>query len=88
VRPAAGNGSTPLNPNGDGFSSSSTSGFISSDITESEVPYKTVPPSYLEPTGNNNISLNPPGSLANGIYVLQLIAGNEVVFTQRIQKVK
>ncbi|OQP64736.1 hypothetical protein A3860_18420 [Niastella vici] len=52
VRPAAGIGSTPLNPNGDGFSSSSTSGFISSDITESEVPYKIVPPSFLEPTSD------------------------------------
>jgi len=52
VRPAAGIGSTPLNPNGDGFTSSSTSGFSSSDITESEVPYKIVPPSFLEPTSD------------------------------------
>lgn len=38
VRPAAGIGVTPLNPNGDGFSSSTTSGFVNSDITESEIP--------------------------------------------------
>jgi hypothetical protein len=52
VRPAAGNGSTPLNPNGDGFTSSTTNGFVSSDITESEIPYKIVPPAFLEPTSD------------------------------------
>ncbi|WP_205509317.1 T9SS type A sorting domain-containing protein [Longitalea arenae] len=52
VRPAAGNGVTPLNPNGDEFSSTGTSGFISSDITESEIPYKTIPPVFLEPTAD------------------------------------
>ena len=52
VRPAAGIGSTPLNPNGDGFSSSSINGFVSSDITESEIPYKIVPPAFLEPTSD------------------------------------
>lgn len=52
VRPVPGVGATPLNPNGDGFSSSSTSGFVSSDITESEVPYKIVPPAFLEPTSD------------------------------------
>lgn len=52
VRPAAGNGVTPLNPNGDGFSSTSTNGFVSSDITESEIPYKTIPPVFLEPTAD------------------------------------
>jgi hypothetical protein len=52
VRPAGGSGSTPLNPNGDGFSSSSTSGFISNDVTESEVAYKIVPPVFLEPTSD------------------------------------
>ncbi|OQP48487.1 hypothetical protein A4D02_07180 [Niastella koreensis] len=52
IRPAAGAGATPLNPNGDGFSSSSTNGFVSSDITESEVPYKIVPPAFPEPTSD------------------------------------
>src|SRR5688500_5132273 len=52
VRPAGGSGSTPLNPNGDGFSSSSTNGFISNDNTESEVAYKIVPPVFLEPTSD------------------------------------
>ena len=52
IRPAAGAGVTPLNPNGDGFSSTTTNGFVSSDITESEVPYKIVPPAFLEPTSD------------------------------------
>jgi hypothetical protein len=52
VRPAAGNGITPLNPNGDGFSSASTNGFTTSDITESEIGYKIVPPVFLEPTSD------------------------------------
>jgi hypothetical protein len=52
VRPAAGIGNTPLNPNGDGFTSSSANGFVSSDITESEIPYKIVPPAFLEPTSD------------------------------------
>ncbi|OQP67701.1 T9SS type A sorting domain-containing protein [Niastella populi] len=52
VRPAAGIGVTPLNPNGDGFSSATTSGFVSSDITESEIPYKIIPPAIIEPTSD------------------------------------
>jgi hypothetical protein len=41
VRPAAGNGITPLNPNGDGYSCTPpATGFVSSDISESEIPYK------------------------------------------------
>jgi hypothetical protein len=39
-------------------------------------------------TVNNTIALNPSASLAKGVYVLQLIAGNEVVWNQRIQKAK
>jgi hypothetical protein len=54
VRPAGGNGITPLNPDGNGLSSSSSypNGFVSSDITESEIPYKIVPPAFLEPTSD------------------------------------
>lgn len=52
IRPAAGAGVTPLNPNGDGFSSKNDSGFVYSDITQSEIPYKTVPPAFLEPTSD------------------------------------
>ena len=52
VRPAAGIGVTPLNPNGDGFSSITNSGFTTSDITQSEIPFKIVPPVFLEPTSD------------------------------------
>jgi hypothetical protein len=39
-------------------------------------------------TGNNTISVQPTTTMANGVYVLQLIAGNEVILNQNIQKVK
>jgi hypothetical protein len=38
--------------------------------------------------GNNNISVYTSASLASGVYVLQLIADNEVILNQKIQKVK
>jgi hypothetical protein len=38
--------------------------------------------------GNNNISLNLPVSLAKGMYILQLISNNEVIWKQRIEKIK
>ena len=38
--------------------------------------------------GNNTITFNPSASLAKGIYVLQIITGNEVLWSQRIQKAK
>jgi hypothetical protein len=38
--------------------------------------------------GNNTISLNLAASLAKGVYVLQVITGNEVLWSQRIQKAK
>lgn len=88
VRPAAGNGATPLNPDGNGFSSSSTSGFTSSDITESEVPYKTVPPVFLEPTSD---LLRGPGDLysdlvrqvdGSGFYVYN--DGTNLLFRLRV----
>ncbi len=52
IRPAQGNGITPLNPDGNGFSSKNDSGFVYSDITQSEIPYKIVPPAFLEPTSD------------------------------------
>ena len=88
VRPAAGNGVTPLNPDGNGFSSSSTSGFTTSDITQSEVPYKTVPPVFLEPTSD---LLRGPGDLysdlvrqvdGSGFYVYN--DGTNLLFRLRV----
>jgi Secretion system C-terminal sorting domain len=38
--------------------------------------------------GNNNISLNLPVSLSKGMYLLQLISNNEVIWKQKIEKIK
>jgi hypothetical protein len=91
VRPAGGNGTTPLNPNGDGFSSATTNGFINSDITESEVPYKIVPPSFSEPTSD---LLRGPGTLysdlvtsvdGSGFYVYS--DGTNLMFRLRVDNI-
>ena len=44
--------STVLDPNGDGYTSTNTSGFTTSDITQSELQFKTIPPAFLEPIGD------------------------------------
>jgi len=38
--------------------------------------------------GNNMISLNLPLSLSKGMYLLQLISNNEVIWKQKIEKIK
>lgn len=53
VRPTSGAGPSVLNPNADRYTSASAAGFITSDITESEIPYKIIKPLYgTEPTGD------------------------------------
>jgi hypothetical protein len=52
VRPAGGAGITVLDPNGDGFTSATASGFISNDLTESELAYKAISPVIAEPTSD------------------------------------
>ncbi len=59
VRPAGGNGINALNPNGDGYSSLTTAGFTTNDITQSELAYKVVPVAFVEPTGD--LSTGPSG---------------------------
>lgn len=54
VKPMNGNGVTILNPNGDKFSSKTTAGFTTSDITDSEVPFKVVPPVIGEVGADNS----------------------------------
>ncbi|MCC6725478.1 MAG: T9SS type A sorting domain-containing protein [Saprospiraceae bacterium] len=54
VRPAGGSGVTSLNPNGDGYSSATTAGFTSNDITESEIPFKVIPTAVTELSGDLN----------------------------------
>jgi hypothetical protein len=43
---------TVLDPNGDGYVSTNNTGFTTSDITQSEIPFKTIPPAFLEPIGD------------------------------------
>ena len=50
--PPGGLGVTPLNPNGDGWSSVSTTGYVTNDISESEIPFYPLPVPYAEPTSD------------------------------------
>lgn len=52
VRPAGTGGPVVLDPNTNGFTSTTTSGFGYDDISNSEIAYKTVPPLLSEPTGD------------------------------------
>lgn len=63
VRPAGGIGATPLNPDGDAYSSKTTSGFTTNDISESELPFKIVPPTIIEPTGD--LATGPSGGFTD-----------------------
>jgi hypothetical protein len=45
-------GRTVLDPNGDGYTSSTTAGFAGNDVTNSELPYKSVPSFSIEPFGD------------------------------------
>jgi hypothetical protein len=68
VRPAGGTGVTLLNPNGDGYLSANSSGFSSNDISQSEIPYKIVPPAITEPTGD--IATGPTGGFTDIVKTL------------------
>lgn len=52
VRPAGTAGPAVLDPNSNGYTSISTAGFGNNDITNSEIPYKTIAPLAAEPTGD------------------------------------
>lgn len=45
-------GVTPLNPNGDAWSSVSTTGYATDDIAESEIAFTPLPVPYAEPTSD------------------------------------
>ncbi|MBO9571108.1 MAG: hypothetical protein J7497_02715, partial [Chitinophagaceae bacterium] len=91
VRPAGGAGVTLLNPDGNGFSSSTTSGFITDDIAESEVNYKLVPAAITEPTGD--LATGPSGGFTDivrnvdgsGFYMTKI--GTNIYFRLRIGKI-
>jgi len=88
VRPAGGSGATILNPNGDAYSSATAAGFVTSDITQSEILYKIVPPAVNEPTGD--IATGPSGGFTDivktidnsGFYVYS--DGTNLLFRLRI----
>ena len=63
VRPPGGNGTTALNPDGNGYSSLTTAGYTSDDITESEIPYVVVPVAIIEPTGD--LATGPSGGFTD-----------------------
>lgn len=44
--------SSVLDLNGDGYTSTNSSGFTTSDVTQSEILFKTIPPAFLEPIGD------------------------------------
>src|SRR5687768_1387634 len=49
---SAGTGALVLDPNGDGYTSTSTGGFITNDQLESEIPYKALVVPAVEPVAD------------------------------------
>ena len=91
IRPVGGAGVTVLNPNGDAYSSATVTGFTTSDITQSEVAFKVVPPAVIEPTGD--IATGPTGGFTDivktfdgsGFYIYT--DGTNLLFRLRIGNV-
>src|SRR5688572_14898494 len=54
VNVATGSGAMVLDPNGDGYASQTTSGFTTSDRTESEIPFSPMAFPHVEPSGDQN----------------------------------
>src|SRR5258706_4908061 len=90
VRTAGGPYSTVLDPNQNGFTSLTTSGFVGGDVgaAYSEIPYKIVPPVITEPTGD--LATGPSGGFTDivktvdnsGFYVFY--DGTNLLFRLRI----
>lgn len=91
IRPVGGAGVTVLNPNGDAYSSATVTGFTTSDITQSEIAFKVVPPAVTEPTGD--IATGPTGGFTDivktfdgsGFYIYT--DGTNLMFRLRIGNV-
>ncbi|HET9056619.1 MAG TPA: T9SS type A sorting domain-containing protein [Chitinophagaceae bacterium] len=81
-------GRAVLDPNGDGYTSLSTSGFLGNDVSNSEIPYKAVPSFSTEP--NSDLRRGPnhlysdfvPDSSGNGFYVYY--NGSNLLFRFRV----
>lgn len=88
IIPSYGFTPTPLNPNGDGYTSKTSTGFVTNDVTESEIPYKAVTAFVPESTGD--ISRGPVGGFTDiigppdgsGLYVFN--DGTNILFRMRI----
>lgn len=63
VRPAGGKGPVTLNPNQDYFTSATSAGFTTNDITQSEILYKVIKPLFPEPTGD--LATGPSGGYSD-----------------------
>src|SRR5688572_18179179 len=48
----AGSGAAVLDPNGDGYVSQSSAGFVTNDQSTSEIPYKAIPVPAAEPNSD------------------------------------
>lgn len=51
-QPATGGGKAVLDPNGDGYTSATTGGFISDDQVESEIPFSSLVFPMVEPNSD------------------------------------
>lgn len=88
VRPAGGKGPLTLNPNQDYFTSASSSGYTTNDITQSEILYKIIKPIVAEPTGD--LATGPSGGYSDivktvdnsGCYIFN--DGTNLLFRLRI----
>lgn len=88
IDPKNGNGVTFLNPNGDKYTSATSAGFTTNDLTQSEIPYKVVPPAISEPVGDESGGSNGgptdfvPASDGNGFYAYY--DGTNIMFRFRV----
>ena len=84
-------GRAVLDPNGDGYTSTTTSGFLGNDVANSEIPYKVVPPFSTEPYGDlrrgpsHQFSDFVPGSGSDGFY--SYYDGTNLLFRFRLGSV-
>ncbi|RXK57716.1 T9SS type A sorting domain-containing protein [Lacibacter luteus] len=88
VRPAGGTGPVVLNPNQNYYTSATTAGYTTNDITQSEILYKIIKPIMAEPTGD--LATGPTGGYSDivktvdnsGCYIFN--DGTNLLFRLRI----
>src|SRR5689334_7981114 len=81
-------GRAVMDPNGDGFTSLTSAGFGSSDVTNSELSFLSVPTYSIEPFGdlrrgpNHKFSDFVPDPSGNGVYMKY--SGGNLIFRFRV----